>query len=268
MITTASAFLILWFLWVKKRLDITQSAEGADVRPLPLGHFAWVFLGLIAAVSLAQVHFVRVSALVHERLAEVAELCRAQAARADGLQDIKATVESLRADMSAQTARTSTGGGGPVRAVVSEGASRRVALTRADDHPDDALVSFPPPEESAGKQTGFGREAKAFGGAGLSEPPAAEREPKPQSDKPPKSWSMTLSLTGKVTAESLRVRRSPSKDAEIVERLPLGSEVKITEKRLLDADVWFRIVTPSGGAGWVDYRYIRLPTSPKSASAR
>ena len=40
-----------------------------------------------------------------------------------------------------------------------------------------------------------------------------------------------------------------------------GQEVKVTEKRIVNEGVWFRIVTPSGHAGWVDYRYLKLEGS-------
>jgi hypothetical protein len=36
------------------------------------------------------------------------------------------------------------------------------------------------------------------------------------------------------------------------------SGIKITEKKVLGEKVWFRVVTPSGKAGWVELSYIKL----------
>jgi hypothetical protein len=265
MITTASAFLILWYFWVKKRVEIAQFVEDGGGTLLPFRYFCWVLLGLLAAVSLAQVHFVRVSALVHERLGEVAGLCRLQTNCAAGVDEVKSILQSMKEDISSHGVKNPTLVRGPIRSDSAPDAPRRVALTRSDEPPEDALVSFPPPEGALGKQTGFAKEAKTFNEASTGGGAPGAIEPTRDREKAPKSWSMSLSLSGKTTAESLRVRRSPAKDAEIVERLPLGSEVKITEKLLQDSDVWFRVVTPSGGAGWVDFKYIRLPAASKSA---
>jgi uncharacterized protein YgiM (DUF1202 family) len=58
--------------------------------------------------------------------------------------------------------------------------------------------------------------------------------------------------------DNLRVRKRPQTDAPVVERITTEQPVKVTEKRLINETVWFRIVTPSGKTGWVDYRYLKL----------
>ncbi len=73
---------------------------------------------------------------------------------------------------------------------------------------------------------------------------------------------MRLSRVGNVTAETLRVRRQPVSDSPVIESLTAGQKVKVTEKRLIKDTVWFRIVTPSGKAGWVDFRHLKLENNP------
>jgi uncharacterized protein YgiM (DUF1202 family) len=69
---------------------------------------------------------------------------------------------------------------------------------------------------------------------------------------------MRLSRVGRVVEDSVPVKKRPTDNSPVVEQLAVGQEVKVTEKRLSRKDLWFRIVTPSGRAGWVDYRSVRL----------
>jgi uncharacterized protein YgiM (DUF1202 family) len=91
----------------------------------------------------------------------------------------------------------------------------------------------------AGKDVGKGKEEKA-GGLDKEAP------------------SMDLNLTGRVTADSLRVRKRPGLRGPIIDKLPAGQRVKVTEKRLANESMWYRVITPSGKAGWVDFRYLKL----------
>jgi N-acetylmuramoyl-L-alanine amidase len=69
---------------------------------------------------------------------------------------------------------------------------------------------------------------------------------------------MRLSRIGKVTVESLRVRQRPQLSAPVIEQLTSGQEVKVTEKRVQNENIWFRVITPAGKAGWVDFRFLKL----------
>ncbi len=87
------------------------------------------------------------------------------------------------------------------------------------------------------------------------------RKPKSGEEDADKVYSMRLNRNGRTTIDNLRVRKLPVSDAPVVEKLMSGQEVKVTEKRIVNEGVWFRIVTPSGRAGWVDYRYLKLDGS-------
>ncbi len=69
---------------------------------------------------------------------------------------------------------------------------------------------------------------------------------------------MRLTRKAKAIADNLRVRKQPSEDAQIVDKLMSGQVIKVTEKKVAGDKVWFRIITPSGKAGWVDYNYVKL----------
>ncbi|MDD3474177.1 MAG: SH3 domain-containing protein, partial [Syntrophaceae bacterium] len=56
----------------------------------------------------------------------------------------------------------------------------------------------------------------------------------------------------------LRVRKSPDETSDVVETLSAGKLVKVTEKRFQKDRVWFRIITPTGRAGWVDFNFVKL----------
>jgi uncharacterized protein YgiM (DUF1202 family) len=107
---------------------------------------------------------------------------------------------------------------------------------------------------------GFGKEAKASSVTNVQK--AAEQRLKIDADRHEQIYSMRLSRQGRVAAEKLRVRKRPQQDAEVIEKLFSGQRVKVTEKRLLNDNMWFRVITPSGRAGWVDFRYLTLDVSP------
>jgi uncharacterized protein YgiM (DUF1202 family) len=75
--------------------------------------------------------------------------------------------------------------------------------------------------------------------------------------------SMTLDLNGRVITDALRVRKRPASDAVVIDKLGSGEQVKVTEKRVVDRKLWYRVITPSGRAGWVDFRYLELLASSR-----
>ncbi len=77
---------------------------------------------------------------------------------------------------------------------------------------------------------------------------------------------MRVNNMGNITRTGLRVRKQPSTDSDVIEKLTSGQQVKVTEKRMVKNTVWFRVITPSGTAGWVDYRYLRLDAKADNSS--
>jgi Bacterial SH3 domain len=69
---------------------------------------------------------------------------------------------------------------------------------------------------------------------------------------------MHLSRGGRVLTDHLRVRNRPVATAPVVDKLMTGQMVKVTGKRLSGSRIWYRVVTPTGRAGWVDFQYVRL----------
>jgi len=103
---------------------------------------------------------------------------------------------------------------------------------------------------------GFAKEAKASSIPRSHK--AIEKRFETRTDASEQIYSMRLNRQGHVVTEKLRVRKRPQQNSEIVEKLLDGQQVKVTEKRLLNDTMWFRVITPSGRAGWVDFRYLTL----------
>ena len=66
-----AAFLILWYFWVKKRIGSSLCFEEEEQILFPFRYFSWILMGLVVITVVAQIHFVRVSSLVHERVASM-----------------------------------------------------------------------------------------------------------------------------------------------------------------------------------------------------
>jgi len=256
-----AAFLILWYFWVKRKMDAVFALEGEEQALFPFRHFSWVLLGLVLVTSLAQVHFVRVSSQVHEKMAAMSEAYRQQEQTARALADVKVTVDKLRKDMDSNFRG--------LKALMPE----QLALLK----PGLADIDTGTPEEANQSEKGpvngpqkklahtekdsFAREAKASSAnttkTSLLEPPA----PAATDPEDSQSYSMPINRQGRILKDRLRVRKHPSLDAPAVEHLMTGQQVKVTEKRVLNENVWFRVVTPSGRAGWINYRYVKLEGS-------
>ena len=256
-----AAFLILWYFWVKRKMDAVFALEGEEHTLFPFRHFSWVLLGLVLVTSLAQVHFVRVSSQVHEKMAAMSEAYKRQEQTARVLADMKVTVEKLRKDMDSNFKG--------LKALMPE----QLALLKPGLTSNDTGISEDGSQSEKGALTGpqkrpartekdaFAREAKASSAnnikTSLLEPPA----PAATDADDPQTYSMTLNRQGRILKDRLRVRKHPSLDAPAVEHLMSGQQVKVTEKRVLNENVWFRVVTPSGRAGWINYRYVKLEGS-------
>jgi hypothetical protein len=134
-----------------------------------------------------------------------------------------------------------------------------VSLSQADRGPHDGRFATEAKASSLKKSEGATERRMAA----LSSPKGPDTPKPTDKDLKKEESSMPLALTGEVTAETLRMRRSPDMDAPVVARLSSGDEVKVTEKRQLGSEMWYRVVAGSGKAGWVHFRFIKL----KSAAA-
>jgi hypothetical protein len=248
-----AAFLMLWYSWTKKQIETSYLTGGEKAELFPFRSFAWVFLGLVLVTCIVQIHFIRVSATVHERLAVMTDYYQAQDQNMRSVEELKASVERLRRDMHTnfQGLRAQT-----AMALQAKTAAPRteVHLARADSV-ENAQVE-PPKEVRIAADTGFAREARSFSKEVRADRKAAQQRKRAGDNA--KAYSMRLSRMGRVLHDNLLVKKRPLSDAPVLEYLAAGQEVKVTEKRLLNEEMWFRVVTPSGHAGWVDYRHVKL----------
>jgi hypothetical protein len=103
---------------------------------------------------------------------------------------------------------------------------------------------------------GFAREAKSSSSETSGSKSAVKHRKPPDNNR--QALSMPLSRMGRVLHDRLSVKKRPLNGSPVVDYLAAGQEVKVTEKRLLNEEMWFRVVTPSGRAGWVDFRHVSL----------
>jgi hypothetical protein len=263
MIMSVAAFLILWYFWVKRRLNDILSLDDEQEVLFPFRYFSWLFLALVVITCLVQVHFLRVSSLVHESLGSMGSFYKDQKSCASGMDELKIMLQNVLINvnagfrrLAAQTAQQQ------VQREILGSARASAELGREEwDSPSGGTVQT---TRGAASRSGFEKEAQAFGvprsAKDLSIPPKRTQE------TGGKVWSMNLALAGRVTAETLRVRRFPDSEAEVIEKIQSGAEVKVTEKRITESGVWFRVITSSGRAGWVDFRYLKLYESPGRAA--
>lgn len=261
MIATLGAFLILWYYWVKKKVEASFFLDDEEQVLFPFRYFSWIFIGLVVLTCLAQVHFLRVSASVHERLAQVVGFHKSQQSCAAAVDELKLMVQGVRTDVNAGFTKLATNAARPPALAETFENPPHVAeppLSRPEKAPLRCdLPSGLPKLGKADTVSSFAQEARAS----ATEDTVEDRTP--ESDAGPKDstksvWSMALNMEGRVTVDSLRVRKEPEKSARVVAKLKAGDQVKVTEKRIVDDGMWFRVITPNGRAGWVDFRFLKL----------
>ncbi len=269
MIAVAAAFLILWYFWVKRRIEGSVLAQDQERVLVPFRYFSWVFMGVLIATCVIQIHFVRVSATVHERLGSMSHALKDKQGAKDEAEEVKRLVLDLRKDMESGFARMLTwklAQEAQVKSVeqsAAEGQIQTAALRRGKP-----LAALSAPKKRPGLVNGFANEAKAASSRPLrrgSITQHASAAPEGPASKPKeKAYSMRLDLTGRVTATSLSVRNRPDLEGLVVERLVSGEQVKVTEKRLMGQGMWYQVITPLGRAGWVDHKHLKLELASAS----
>jgi hypothetical protein len=251
-VSIVAAFLILWYFWVRKKMATSLLLDDNEQVLFPFRYFSWIFIGLIVVVSLVTTHFVRVSAAMHERLASFSAVAHKQEQQAKSVEEMKSALEKLRHEMDAnfKTLRAQAADQYALMKYIESSGTARLALSRGDK---DAVASVQAPVADPLKNR-FAKEAKAF---------SAAKSLQQDSEKAGegKVLSMRLARVGRVVTDKLRVRQRPQADAPVVEQLGAGQEVKVTEKRVMNENMWFKVITPTGKAGWVDFRYLKLEGS-------
>lgn len=261
-ITAIAAFLILWYFWVKRKMGITYGMDEEENVLFPFRSFSWILLGVVLITCLVQIHFVRVSASVYEKLVTISQAVANQKSEKAPPANLQATLSELQAELRSGFSALKSMNETQLKLAKTLEHSPKI------NHTATKQSSQTTPKRSLGiaqkpKASVFDGEAKASSRKSIKKKSRVKkRKPAPrevrQDEFGPAVYSMRLNLMGRVTATTLNVRKRPLPHSLIVEKLDMNQMVKVTEKRVSGAAMWYRIVTPTGRAGWVDYRYLKL----------
>jgi hypothetical protein len=251
-----AAFLILWYFWAKKKLLCSYMLEDDEQILFPFRYFSWILMSIVLGTCLIQMHFVRTSSQLHERLAALTKEYREQEQSLRSLQGVEAAVDNLRKDLSVLVKEVRTQNLKQL-AQIASAASPSLSAQGQSGVSDPEMGASSSTSKVRMEREGFDTEAKTSSLAGAKKPASAG--PVRSDDKVhSEAFSMRLHRFAQVTVDMLRVRKHPAADAPVLEKLTAGEQVKVTEKRLFKDNMWFRVITPSGRAGWVDFRYVKL----------
>lgn len=252
-----AAFLILWYFWTKKKLLNSYMLEDDEHVLFPFRYFSWILVGIVLLTCVVQVHYVRTSSQLQERLAALSKEYRDQEQSLRSLQGLESSVDNLRKDLSVLVKEVRTQ---HVRqlAQIASAATPSLSAPGQTVGSDGELGASTTARRARAEREGFAGEARTSSLAAARRPAPAPSKPEEQHHSPSEAYSMPLNRFAQVTVDSLRVRKRPAADAPVMEKLTAGEQVKVTEKRLFKDNMWFRIITPSGRAGWVDFRYVKL----------
>jgi len=260
-----AAFLILWHMVIKKKLRGAFLREAGQQILLPFRYFSWVLMGLVLVTCLVQLHFVWLSSLIQDEMVSVNRSMQDQQMGSSGADEIKALIDNLRTHTEAN-----------IKELRSLGLShQRGPMMASAESIESVDTPLKPHEKASGptsqnfhkdtERAAFEKEAKASSSRKMKNHLLSNLDERVyQHDR--ELFSMRLNNMGNVTRTGLRVRKQPSTDSDVVEKLASGQQVKVTEKRVVKNTVWFRVITPSGTAGWVDYRYLTLDAKADNSS--
>jgi hypothetical protein len=251
-----AAFLILWYFWVRRKLGPVYFLNESEEVLFPFRHFSWILMGLLVVTCVAQIHFVRVSSTVHERMAALASCYGKQDQQARDIEELKNSLDKMRKELSHQFK--------DLRVQIPQQLAKMksieimgAAASQGADHQETPPLGLEPPRTHHSKNA-FAREAKASSRnqtdktqAKSTTRPAANPEAKPVQ-------GMRLNRQGLVTTDNLSVKKEPRANSPGIETVQAGDNVKVTEKRFEKEQMWFRVITPSGRAGWVEFHHVRL----------
>lgn len=261
-----AAFLILWHMIIRKKLRGAFLREAGQQVLLPFRYFSWVLMALVLVTCLVQLHFVWLSSQIQDEMVSATRLMQDQQMGSSGADELKALIDSLRTHTEANTKELRSLGLGPQRGPMIASAAS-VEPDATTPRPQDKATG--PTAQNFHKDTEKGAFEKEARESSTRKPKnrviSNLREPEFRHDR--ELFSMRVNNTGNVTRTGLRVRKQPSTDSDVVEKLTSGQQVKVTDKRMVKNTVWFRVITPSGTAGWVDYRYLRLDAKADNSSS-
>jgi len=255
------ACLSIWRDRIKNRPEAHDTADRAEHALSGMRLNAWLLIGLIVPASIAQAQLLGLFTSIRDDLALLVAPANNPGIKIDEvknmLRDLQTDV-TLKIDGAQMSARRD-------RQRLSGISIPPRALTGVENSGSVGAFALP---KVARVEADFARAAQASAlGSVKSLQSDAPRSPRAragakekESPPPPGGWSMPLNLVGLVRADTLIVRQQPSTAAPVVERLVSGQEIKVTEKRIIDKQMWYCVITPSGRSGWVDFRYVRLKT--------
>jgi hypothetical protein len=251
-----AVLIILWHFWVKRKLEVPRSPDDPTHALPPFGRLCRLLLGLVFLTGLVQIYLLWESPTIHDKIASATTPGKKQVQNVRVINELKGMIENLK--------KETAGNSRLLHAMKSEQDSGVQGVVQDPDTlrvPTGGLLEGRARLNSqTGKrgsaEGGFAKEAKASSIARGHK--AIEKRFETRADASEQIYSMRLNRQGHVITEKLRVRKRPQQNSEVVEKLLDGQQVKVTEKRLLNDTMWFRVVTPSGRAGWVDFRYLTL----------
>ncbi len=250
-VATLAAFLMLWRLWVRKKLTTSFLIEDEDRILFPFKYFSWILFAVLLVTSLAQIHFIWMSHKTEKNLAALKDVYKMVEKDSQAVEETKLIVEKLARELELNTKAVKLFSRELPSAYKSSRLMTDLKVAQADVPHKNTHGRASQPGDS------FDQEAKAS-----SREKVTSEKPKEESrvseEGPDVPQSMRLNRRGSVVGKGLRVRKSPDETSDIVETLALGKHVKVTEKRFHKDRVWFRIITPSGRAGWVDFNFVKL----------
>ncbi|MCX5872299.1 MAG: SH3 domain-containing protein [Deltaproteobacteria bacterium] len=247
-------FLVLWRLWIKKKLASSFLIEDEDRLLFPFRYLSWILGGVVLITALAQAHFLWVSTTEKKETSKIKALYTKVEEQGRTIDEMKRIMEKLGRDVELNFKALKVFGKDQLNQMRSNKLTNDLRLQQNEPATKDGSAAKSNTIKSASLQGGFAQEAKASSASASTPSPELTKNNDQFSD----NSSMHLSRKGKSIADNLRVRKQPSEDAPIVDRLMAGQPIKITEKKVLGEKVWFRVVTPSGKAGWVEFNYIKL----------
>ncbi len=261
-----AALLILWHMILRKKLRGSFLREAGQQILLPFRYFSWVLMALVLVTCLVQIHFVWLSSQIQEEMTSVNRSIRDQQISSSTVDELKGLVDKLitHTEANAKELRAL----GPTRQrgqLVASAGPVASGLAQVPSQEKEAAAPAPERFTKDSEKGAFGKEARTSSAHNLKNI-GTGRLHKGEDQQDRELFSMRVSRVGNVTRSGLRVRKQPGPDSDVVEKLVSGQQVKVTEKRVVKDSVWFRVITPSGTAGWVDYRYLRLEAKADSSS--
>ncbi len=246
------SFLIVWRMWIRKKLASSFLIEDEDRLLFPFRYLSWVLGGVVLITALAQVHFLWVSAKQSKENSKIQALYAKVEDQNHNLDEMKRIIEKMGRDVELNFKALKVFGRDQLNQMRNNKLTNDLRLRQNESAQKDISAAKSSTLRSASLQNPFGQEAKASSSSSVAD------SAKSADHATAETASMRLTRRGKATADNLRVRKQPSEESQIVDRLMAGQTIKITEKKVSGDKIWFRVITPSGKAGWVDYSYIRL----------